>query len=121
MSNVTMSDGAVLVTIEEVKQEPRSMPVATQTPMPSVDGSLVVYTEHSQLEEVGISGRVRTMAEIQKLEEWAENQTVISWTHRSGDITTNWRMRTGGPALNFRRKDGDSPDYLVDFRLWRLP
>ena len=81
---------------------------------------MVVYTRHDALNEVGLSGRLKTPAEAQLVRTWIADQTLLSLVGRDGSQTSGWRIRPN-PAPSIKRKEGDSPDWMVQVRLWRLP
>lgn len=120
MSVVSLSAGGLVVTIEEVPEERPVTPIGLN-PLPDINGNIVVYERTDSLREVPVSGRVKTLIEIERLELWLEDNVGLKLTDRDSTETTGWMMKTGDPTPRLRRKDGDSADYLVDFRLWRLP
>jgi hypothetical protein len=115
---VTISDGAVAVGIEDVQQEQRPGTAVALDPVPDVLGHLVVYERSVSLRELSIRGRVLSKTEAELLESLIGS--TVTLTERDGTATSGWHVRTDPPP-NIRRKDGDSPDYLVDLKLWRLP
>jgi hypothetical protein len=117
MGVVLISNGAVVVTVEEVQERLGSAAVGLD-PLPDISGYLVVYERHSSLRELPISGRVKSKAEAERLAAFLGQQ--LSVTERDGTVTTGWQVRTDPPPV-IKRKDGDSPDYLVELKLWRLP
>lgn len=117
MTVVTLSDGILTVDIEEVQENRAATPVALE-PTPDVTGTLVIYERHNALRDLSISGRVKSKAEAERLEGFLSKELTV--TERDGTLTTGWRIRTDPPP-SIRRKDGDSPDYSVEFKLWRLP
>ncbi|MCL5942145.1 MAG: hypothetical protein M1325_01220 [Actinobacteria bacterium] len=119
MSAVTLTDGALVVTIHEAPEErpSRARPFALQ---PDTLGAPVIYERTDALVEVPLSGRLLTKGDVVILETWSEEGALLTLTERDGTTSPGWRVKPG-PAPRIRRKDGDSADWLVDLRLWRLP
>lgn len=117
MSKVLLEYGALVVEIEEVKEYQAQSPVAL-TPLPDINGNLVVY-ESDRLREIPISGRVKSKTEALRLVSFIGIED-LTLTERDGTMSTGWQIRTE-PAPVIQRKDGDSVDWSVSFRLWRLP
>jgi hypothetical protein len=114
---VLISDGVLIVTVEEVQEQFASATVGLE-PLPDVNGDLVVYERHTGLRDLPVKGRVKTKAEAELLVDFVGQELTV--TERDGTISMGWRVRTDPPPA-IRRKDGDSPDYLVELKLWRLP
>lgn len=113
---VTLTDGVREVLIEEVQEE-RAETAAGVEFIPDITGALVAYERVSGVPELPISGRVKTKAEATCLESMVGRTLTVY--ERDGTASTGWKIKTD-PALRVRRKDGESKDYLVDLRLWRL-
>ena len=118
MTVVTLSGGGTTVAIEDVQQEQRPATAVALDPLPDIYGELVVYERHVSLRELAIRGRVKSKSEAEALESLSGREVTL--TERDGAVTAGWRIRTDPPPA-IRRKDGDSPDHLVDLKLWRLP
>ena len=119
MPSVVLSDGARVVTVEEV-QEHRPKPAPQMAVLPSVTGELIIYEKVGRLCEVPIAGRVKTRDEVTFLEDFIADAMELSVTERDGTITSGWRIKTD-PQPNIHRKDGDSADWMITITLWRLP
>ena len=118
-ATVELTDGQTPILIWEVDEETPTWPTPLEV-LPDVAGGLVVYQRVDVLQEVGISGRVKTKAEAQALEGWITAETVLTLIARDGTTTAGWRVKAA-PQPKLQRKDGDSPDWLLTVRLWRLP
>jgi len=119
MPSVTISDGARVVVVEEVQERRPSPPMGMEA-VPDVTGEVVIYEKVGRLREVPVSGRVKSQAEVAFLEVFLDEGLMLYLTDRDGTVTGGWRMKSD-PLPVFRRKDGDSADYLCEFRLWRTP
>ena len=118
-ATVVLGDGQRDCTFWEVTDEAP----AWATPLevsPDVSGNPVVYTRVDVLTEVGVDGRLKTKAEVETIERWLTQQTALYLTARDGTRTSGWRIKPA-PQPKIQRKEGDSPDWLVAIRLWRLP
>jgi hypothetical protein len=118
-ATVELSDGQTPILIWEVDEETPSWPTPLEV-LPDVAGGLVAYQRVDVLQEIGISGRLKTKAEVETLEGWIAQQTILGLTSRDGTISGGWRVKAT-PQPKIQRKDGDSPDWLVTIRLWRMP
>lgn len=119
MATVTLSDGVRRIVLENVTEEhPRAL--AGMDPLPDTTGTLVVYTRTSALIEIPLRGRLKTKAEALLLHAFAAEGIELLMTERDGTMSPGWRVKTD-PAPEARRKDGDSADYVCQFRLWRMP
>lgn len=119
MPSVELSDGGRVVTVEEVPEH-RPKPAPGMAVMPTVDGELIVYEHVGRLEEIPLSGRVKTKAEVTILEDFIADKHLLDLTERDGTVTAGWRIKTD-PVPTIRRKDGDSADWTLTMTLWRLP
>lgn len=119
MAEIELTDGALVVTVYEAAEERPARPQALDV-LPDTTGAPVVYQRNPGLEEVPLSGRLLTSADVTRLETWTAAGTPLTLTARDGSDTIGWRVKSG-PAPRIRRKDGDSADWLVDLRLWRIP
>ncbi len=118
MGVVKISDGTLIVSIEEVNENRPVSPVPIDA-LPDVFGNVVIYEKVGSLTEIPILGRVKSKAEAQRLEGFIDKSD-LTMTERDGTVTGGWRIRND-PAPSIKRKDGDSKDFSVDFKLWRLP
>lgn len=119
MSTVVLSDGSRQVVLENVPEQRPRVP-AGMDPVPDVTGTLVIYERVGSLVEIPMNGRLKTKAEALLLQAFADEGAALRLTERDGTESLEWRVKTD-PAPEIRRKDGDSADYLCDFRLWRMP
>lgn len=119
MPSIVVTDGARTVTVEEAPDARPAAPVGMDV-LPAVDGSLVVYERVGALREVPVVGRVKTKAEAETLEAFIAERAELYLTERDSTVTGGWKIKTE-PAPSMRRKDGDSADWIVDLRLWRMP
>ena len=118
-SVVTLSDGIQVATFWEVTDEAPVTPKGLEV-LSNAAGHPIVYTRGDVLNEVGLSGRVKTLAEAQLVERWLSAETELTLVGRDGSQTVGWRIRPT-PSPQIKRKEGDSPDWLVQVKLWRLP
>jgi len=117
MSVVVLTGGPFSVEIEEV-QEHRPLEPAGLDFLPDIYGQVVVYTKIPGIVDVPIVGRVKSKTDAENLLNMVGEP--ITMTERDGTSTSGWTIRTE-PAPTVRKKDGDSPDWDVNMRLWRLP
>jgi hypothetical protein len=118
-ATVTLSDGTLVATFWEVTEEAPIVPKGLEV-LADAFGAPVVYTRVDVLDEVGLSGRLKTGAEVDRVQTWLEGQTILILTSRDGRQTRGWRIRPN-PAPSIKRKEGDSPDWLLTIQLWRVP
>lgn len=118
-ATVVLSDGQRHCTFWEVTDETPTWPTPLEV-SPDVDGNPVVYTRVDVLAEIGVDGRLKTKAEVDLIEQWIDEQTALYLTARDGTQTSRWHIKPA-PQPKIQRKEGDSPDWLVAIRLWRLP
>ena len=119
MAEIQITDGALVVIIHEAPEERPSMPRPLDV-LPDTSGAPVVYQRTSGLQEVPVTGRLLTAADVTRLETWTSSGSLLTLVARDGSESPGWRVKTGPPP-RIRRKDGDSADWLVDLRLWRIP
>ncbi|MHB8867433.1 MAG: hypothetical protein ACYC6T_08000 [Thermoleophilia bacterium] len=119
MAEIKLSDGALVVTVHGAPEERPARPQALDV-LPDTAGAPVVYQRTPGLEEVPLSGRLLSFVDVTRLEAWTAAGALLTLTARDGSQSVGWRVKRG-PAPRIRRKDGDSADWLVDLRLWRIP
>lgn len=119
MAEIQLTDGAIVVTIYEAPEERSSSPRPLDV-LHTTDGAPIVYERRAGLREVPISGRLLALADVTRLETWLAAGTIVALIERDGTTDPGWRIKPGPPP-RIRRKDGDSADWLVDMRLWRIP
>ncbi len=119
MAEIQITDGALVVTIHEAPEERPSAPRPLDV-LPDTAGAPVIYERTGGLLEVPVSGRLLTASDVTRIETWTAAGSLVALIARDGVESAGWRIRTGPPP-RIRRKDGDSADWLVDLRLWRIP
>lgn len=119
MAEIQLSDGALVVIVYEAPEERPSRPQPLDV-LPDTSGAPIVYQRTAGLEEMPLSGRLLALADATRLETWMCGGALLTVTARDGAQSAGWRVKSG-PAPRIRRKDGDSADWLVDMRLWRIP
>ncbi len=119
MPAITISDGARLVTVEEVQERRPTPPVGMEV-LPDVTGDLVLYERVGRLREIPVAGRVKTKDEVEFLEDFIAEDSLLYLTERDGTTTGAWRIKAD-PLPSIRRKDGDSADWMITLTLWRMP
>jgi hypothetical protein len=119
MAEIQLTDGAVVVTVYEAPEE-RSSSARPLDVLHTTAGDPIVYERRAGLREVPISGRLLSSTDVNKLETWTAANTLVTLIERDGTTDPGWRIKPGPPP-RIRRKDGDSADWLVDMRLWRIP
>jgi hypothetical protein len=118
MSQITLSDGTNDVTIQECTEERPTMRIAYDARI-DVDGQPRLYTIPEPLTYLHFAGRLLAKEEAQQIESWSADETELTYTGRDGVSDGGWRIHADPPA-KISRKDGDSLDWLIDARLWRL-
>ena len=119
MAEIQLTNGALVVTVYEALEERPARPQALDV-LPDTTGAPIVYQRNPSLEEVPLSGRLLAAADVTRIEAWTAAGALLTLTARNGSTSSGWRVKSG-PAPRIRRKDGDSADWLVDMRLWRIP
>jgi hypothetical protein len=118
MAVVNLSNGIdISVDIEEVQENLPIEPAGLDF-LPDITGTVVVYCKVPGLVEISLLGRVKSKDDAEDLMLLIGQD--ITLTERDGSVSNGWTMRTE-PAPTAQRLDGDSPDYRVSMRLWRLP
>lgn len=118
MTVVVITNGGSVVNIEEVQEVRPAKPTGFDT-LPDIHGDIIAYERTTPgRTEVPINGRVKTKPEAEALMAMVGDE--VSMTERDGTVTTGWQMMTEPPPV-VKRKDGDSPDWEVQLRLWRIP
>ncbi len=119
MPSIVITDGVRTVTVEEAPDVQAVKPVGMDF-LPDANGNLVLYERAYAPREVPVVGRVKTKTEALHLGQFVLEGSLLYLTERDGTITSGWRIRTD-PVPDIRRKDGDSADWNVNIRLWRVP
>jgi hypothetical protein len=119
MPDISLTDGATTVTVREAQdRRPRAdQPLETMIDLET--GRPVVYKSVRTLEALELSGRLQAKEEAERLEAWCTLECELCLIARDGEESFGWRLSTD-PRPRIRRKDGDSLDWLADFKLWRL-
>jgi hypothetical protein len=115
--DVSLSTLSVSVTIhespEEREQKTRGMEVKDTATGP------ILLIHDATLATMHVVGRLTAKADVITVEGWYDEQMELTYTGRDGVAQTGWRIH-GEPAPRIVRKDGDSLDWNVDLRLWRI-
>ncbi len=117
--DVVLSDGALAVTLHEVRLETLPTPARPIDAQPTETGGTVVYEDWSAPELVSLHGRIDSHAEADRLAAWYENQTPLVYTGRRGDPAAGFRI-SGSPAPRIERRDAPSDQYQVVLTLYRF-
>jgi hypothetical protein len=118
VSQINLSDGSDVVVVEDCLEERPTERIAYDV-RHGVDGTPTVYMIHDSIVYLHFAGRLLTKADVQQIEAWSSASTILSYTGRDGVADGGWRMHADPPA-KINRKDGDSLDWMIDARLWRL-
>jgi hypothetical protein len=118
MAVVSITNGSLSVDIEEV-QEYRPNKATGFDMLPDINGEIIAYQKTTPgRTEVPVNGRVKSKVDADNLLSMLDD--TLSMTERDGTISDDWQVLTDPPPV-VRRKDGDSPDWEVQLRLWRIP
>jgi hypothetical protein len=119
MSQITLSDGANTLTVWDCPEERPTERVVYDV-RPDSEGVTRVYQKPAGILLLHLAGRLLTKADAERLEGWLRDLTLLSYAGRDGVTDGGWRIH-GDPPPRIVRKDGDSDDWMIDFKLWRLP
>lgn len=100
---------------EELPQEPHRVEI-----LHDELGAPVVYEESTVYQTLHLLGRLVSDDDAEKLLTWRYTSPLLSVTGRDGGTDGGGWTFKPDQIPRLRRKDGDSPDWEVEFTLWKI-